>query len=80
MERGDKVNQPDLTVKNIYVGHVQGFDEKGNPQTMKQLRFTVGDHGPFTINYPPGQGTASKMKADIQAQVDELASLHQIAG
>lgn len=72
------MTQPDLSVKNINVSHVTGFDSKGSPVTLKRLRFDVGDHGPFTIDYPPGDGTATKMRADIQAQVDELASLHNI--
>jgi hypothetical protein len=47
--------------------------------TVKKVRYTfyVGQHGPFTLEYLPGQDTPEKVKLDMQAQVDKLTQLPQ---
>ena len=69
---------PNLNVHSINVSHSPQPDGKGGMVQQKHLRFHVGDHGPFTKAYTPPAGTAADMKSDIHAQVQELASVHEL--
>jgi len=68
----------DFNVHDISVSHQPAPDGKGGMTTRKHLTFFVGTHGPFFKDYAEADGTADKMKSDIQAQVAELQSLNQL--
>lgn len=72
--------QPDFTIKNINVSHQFRPDNKGNLVSTKVVTFSIGDHGPFTKEYPGDTGTSQAIKADILAQQQELQSINEIAG
>jgi len=72
------MSPPNLKVHSLRVAHQLTSTPAGEPAVLKTLSYHVGDHGPFHHTYPQGQGTADKMRSDIQAQVSELASLHEM--
>jgi hypothetical protein len=74
------MDQPDFKVHSIKVGHQPSFNASGTQTVQKTLTYHVGPHGPFYHTYGASDGTADQMKSDIQAQVAELQSLHQLAG
>jgi hypothetical protein len=71
---------PSFAVNKINVSHQATPDGKGGFVNQKRLTYYVGEHGPFTHTYTPPDGDANKMKSDIQAQVQELQSLHEVTG
>lgn len=74
------MDQPDFAIKNIVVSHQFRPDTKGSLVSTKVVTFSIGDHGPFTKEYPGDTGTAATIKADILAQQQELRSINEIAG
>jgi hypothetical protein len=72
------MDQPDFTIKNLNVSHGPVLDSKGAQVIGKKVTFSVGEHGPFYLNYPDVNTPTTTIKSDIQAQVAELQSLHQL--
>ena len=68
----------DLTVHDIAVSEQTTFAPGGGAAVQKRVSYFVGTHGPFTLVYNKADGTAARIKADIQAQVDDLRSVHEI--
>jgi hypothetical protein len=69
---------PDLTVRNLQVSHGQVLDASDKPVLGKKVSFSVGTHGPFYLTYSDPNTPVTRIKSDIQAQVAELASLHEM--
>jgi len=69
-------NQFDMTVRDIIVQDSTNFDRTGRVTIGKRVTFYVGDHGPFTLNYPTSvEGNTARIKSDIDAQVKQLQEL-----
>lgn len=66
----------DFTVHDINVSTAPVL-RGGQSLRQKTVTFMVGTHGPFQLEYAPAEtGTADRVKADIQAQIDELRQIH----
>jgi hypothetical protein len=79
-QEGNHTMTPDdFKVHSIAISHQPGFGTGGTPTVTKNVKFHVGNHGPFYLNYPASEGTADKVKSDIQAQVQEIQSIHELA-
>ncbi len=79
----DAVNEDNMTttdsyaVRNVQVQDAVTFAQNGGSRRVARVTFYVGTHGPFNLEYPPGDATADKINADIAAKV---AQLRQITG
>lgn len=73
-------NPFDLTVHDIQVQDTTTFSRQGQVQTGKRVTYYVGDHGPFTLTYDSKeQANTTRIKSDIDAQVQQLKQLSEIA-
>jgi hypothetical protein len=70
----------DLKVHDIAIADTTVFLPGGAPQVQRRITFFVGTHGPFTLSYDKAQATADAVKRDIQAEVDTIRDINQIAG
>lgn len=61
-----------LAVHDITVTQQPFFGQGGAVKTQKRVTYFVGNHGPFTLTYDEGMGTADQIQADINKQVSEL--------
>lgn len=67
-----------LNVHDIRVAESSIFNPNGTTSKVTTVTFFVGDHGPFTLTYNATEATAARIKADVQAQVDKLLSVHEL--
>jgi len=74
------MNTPaELKAMNIQVSHAPTFTPQGNVVTNTVVKFMVGDHGPFSLSFPPGQDTPDLVRAAIQKQIDSVRSITNFA-
>ena len=71
--------QEQLNVHDINIRHQTTPDGHGGFGTSKTVTFSIGSHGPFQKVYSEADGTAAKIKSDIQAQVAELQDISSLA-
>jgi hypothetical protein len=70
------MNPFDLTVHDIQVQDTTNFGRNGQVAQGKRVTFWVGDHGPFVLAYATkDEGNTSRIKGDIDAQVQQLREL-----
>jgi hypothetical protein len=72
------MEQPDLAVHDIQVNDTTTFGPGGQGVPQRKVTFYVGTHGPFVLTYAAKDATAARIKSDIQAQVAELQSIHEL--
>lgn len=68
----------DTTLKVIKLLQVNGANAQGQAEQQIQVTYTIGQHGPFTRNYPAQGFNAAAVQSDIaafQAQVAQLAGV-----
>lgn len=61
-----------LNVHDISSTEQPFFGVGGVVKKQTRVTFYVGTHGPFTLTYDEGQGTADKIQSDINAKVRDL--------
>jgi hypothetical protein len=74
----DAMDAPDLKVHDIQVSDTTGFTAGGGTTMQRRVTYFIGPHGPFTLTYTATDATAARIKSDIKAQVDSLASIHEL--
>lgn len=62
----------DLKVHDISQNEQPYFGPGGVVKKQTRVTFYVGSHGPFTLTYDEGQGTADRIQSDINARVRDL--------
>lgn len=67
MPNGETLNVHDITTTEQPFFGLGGVVKK-----QTRVTFYVGTHGPFTLTYDEGQGTAEKIQNDINAKVRDL--------
>ncbi len=68
----------DLTVHDTTVTETSQIPPSGvGVRRLTIVRYFVGDHGPFQLEYPTGSFTPEQAKADIQKRVQELRTLQE---
>ena len=72
VQPGDPLQPRDFQVKHTLQPNPQGKFEQHTIVT-----FWIGDHGPFTYDYPPGQYSADMVRADVVHQITELRRITQ---
>jgi len=65
----------DSHVNHMQVTTQARFDVRGNPTQVRQYSFYIDKNGPFTLDYGPGEDTAAKVTADIDAICQHLRSV-----
>jgi hypothetical protein len=74
------MNPEDVKPHDISVSERSTPVGGGKFETRKTVTYYVGSHGPFTLEYAPGDYSAANVKRDIQKEIDSLAEIHQWAG
>jgi hypothetical protein len=64
-----------FAVSNIRIRQSAQLDGNGNPFTATLVSFLVGQHGPFTLMFAPGQGSPAAITAAITATQNEIKTL-----
>jgi hypothetical protein len=65
----------DLTICNIHVQDVTGFDANSQPTVTKRVTFYVGKNGPFILNYTHQNYSAEQVQADMDKEAATLRTL-----
>jgi hypothetical protein len=66
----------DVTISNVHVQDVAGFDAAGQPTVTKRVTFMVGTQGPFTLTYSQANYSATRVTEDIAKEVETLRAIH----
>jgi hypothetical protein len=61
-----------LNIHDVRVSQTAQYSPTGQVQQVTVVTYWVGDHGPFTSTYGPGEGTSEKITSDMNHQVAEL--------
>lgn len=69
------MNQYDLTVHDINVKDATIFGAMGKVTQVKRVTIMIGDHGPFTKDFPIDAATTTAIKSWIDDQVAMLSDL-----
>lgn len=67
----------DYTIGSFHVADVVGVDSNLQPTRTKRVTFTVGTHGPFTLDYPAAHYSADLVHQDMQKEVDTLKAIYE---
>jgi hypothetical protein len=62
----------DLIVHDLSTSEQPFFGPGGVIKKQTRVTFYVGSHGPFTLTYDEGQGSAERIQNDINARVRDL--------
>ncbi len=65
----------DLAVKVVRVEESQAFALPGGAQKFVRTTYTVGDHGPFTIDLKEADYNAAAVKAKMEERAATLRAL-----
>ena len=69
----------DSLVKIVSVKDLPGFDISTlTPHNRKQVTYTVGTQGPFTLTYSAAAYNQANVEQDIQREVDTLRAIGAI--
>lgn len=72
------MQQPEpLLPRDVIVSESLQPTTSGTFEKHTFVRFYVGKHGPFTLEYTPAQYSVDKARGDIQAKVSEVAAITQ---
>ena len=64
-----------LDVHDIVIANSPTFDRAGRMVNNTVVTFGIGDHGPFTLVYGPGEATPDRVNADIAAHVRDIRAV-----
>lgn len=67
-------------VRDLKIEEGPQFDPRGHVVNVRMVTFWVGDHGPFRLTDPDTVLTSAVIKARIQAKLDELNDVLNMAG
>jgi hypothetical protein len=70
-------NGSQYAVNGVRLRETPRLDANGNPFTATLVSFLVGQHGPFTLMFAPGQGTPDAISAAIIQFVNNVMALDQ---
>jgi hypothetical protein len=64
-----------LDVHDIMMTSNPTFDNRGQMMSNTMVSFMVGNHGPFTLTYGPGEFTPDRANGDIEKQVRDIRAV-----
>jgi hypothetical protein len=70
-------NGSQYAVNGVRIRETPRLDANGNPFTATLVTFLVGQNGPFTLMFAPGQGTPEAISSAITAFVNNVMALDQ---
>jgi hypothetical protein len=70
-------NGQQFAVTGIRIRETPRLDANGNPFTATLVSFLVGQNGPFTLMFAPGQATPDAVTAAINAFVNNIMAMVQ---
>jgi hypothetical protein len=73
VQPGDPLQPRDFTIR-----HTMQPNTRGQFEQHTIVTFYLGDHGPFTFDYPPGKYTSDAVRADVVHQITELRRITQV--
>jgi hypothetical protein len=65
-------------VQHLLVTTTANFGPRGNPVEVVQYSYYIGDHGPFTDQFPKGTDTVDAVTAKMQENIDKLVAVGAI--
>jgi len=65
-------------IQHLQVTTNTRFDPRGNPISVRQYSYFVGQNGPFTDTYEEGKDSPDIVKVGFQARIDHLRAVGAI--
>jgi len=69
------MSQYDTNVHDILIKDANVFGANGKVTQVKRVTVSIGDHGPFTKDFPINEGTTAAIKSWIDGQVAQISEL-----
>jgi hypothetical protein len=64
-----------LDVHDTQVSEVTRYDAQGRPVRFTVVTYSIGNHGPYTMEYAADQATPDRVNADMDKRIAALRAI-----